>query len=121
VALAGNLVCVACLLTLWAVPMPGFWVSALLLSAVGLMGLSFPLLMAHGRSFFPQNVLGRGVTLLNLFSVGGAGVLQMISARVHAAAPASPAESQYAAIFLFFGLTLLAGLAIYAFSRDRLD
>ncbi len=121
VALAGNLACVACLLALWAVPTAGFWSSALLLAAVGLLGLSFPLLMAHGRSFFPPRVLGRGVTLLNLFSIGGVGVLQMISARVHAAAPASPPEAPYAAIFLFFALTLLAGCAIYAFSRDRLD
>jgi predicted MFS family arabinose efflux permease len=121
VALAGNLACVGCLLLLWAFPTAGFWTSGLLLAAVGLLGLSFPLLMAHGRSFFPPQVLGRGVTLLNLFSIGGVGVLQMVSARVHAAAPAQPPEAAYSALFLFFALTLLAGLAIYAFSRDRLD
>ena len=121
VALAGNLGCVACLMALWAAPTSGFWTAALLLSAVGLLGLSFPLLMAHGRSFFPPRVLGRGVTLLNLFSIGGVGVLQMVSARVHAAAPASPPEAPYAALFLFFGLTLLAGCAVYVFARDRLD
>ena len=121
VALTGNLGCVACLMALWAAPTSGFWTAALLLSAVGLLGLSFPLLMAHGRSFFPPRVLGRGVTLLNLFSIGGVGVLQMVSARVHAAAPASPPEAPYAALFLFFGLTLLAGCAVYVFARDRLD
>jgi predicted MFS family arabinose efflux permease len=121
VALAGNFACVGCLLLLWAFPTAGFWTSGLLLAAVGLLGLSFPLLMAHGRSFFPPQVLGRGVTLLNLFSIGGVGVLQMVSARVHAAAPAQPPEAAYSALFLFFALTLLAGLAIYAFSRDRLD
>jgi len=121
VALAGNIGCVACLLALWAFPASGFWTSGLLLAAVGILGLSFPLLMAHGRSFFPPQVLGRGVTLLNLFSIGGVGVLQMISSRVHAAAPATPPEAAYSALFLFFALTLLAGLAIYAFSRDRLD
>jgi nitrate/nitrite transporter NarK len=121
VVLVGNVLCVGCLLTLWAMPAAGFWTSALLLATVGLVGLSFPLLMAHGRSFFPQRVLGRGVTLLNLCSVGGAGVLQMLSARVHAAAPSSPPEAPYAAIFLFFALSMLAGLAIYAFSRDRID
>lgn len=121
VVLAGNLACVACLLTLAAVPAAGFWISGLLLAAVGVLGLSFPLLMAHGRSFFPPQLLGRGVTLLNLFSIGGVGVLQMASSRVHAAAPASPPEAAYSALFLFFALTLLAGCAIYAFSRDRLD
>ena len=121
VVLAGNLACAACLLGLWAAPAAGFWTSALLLAGVGMLGLSFPLLMAHGRSFFPPQVLGRGVTLLNLFSIGGVGILQMASARVHAAAPATTAGAQYGALFLFFALTLLAGCAIYAFSRDRLD
>jgi sugar phosphate permease len=121
VALVGNLGCVACLLVLWAMPTAGFWTSGLLLAAVGFLGLSYPLLMAHGRSFFPPQSLGRGVTLLNLFSIGGAGVLQTVSARVHGAAPSSPPEAAYSALFLFFALALAAGCAIYAFSQDRLD
>ncbi|WP_209425799.1 MFS transporter [Pararhodobacter sp. SW119] len=121
VALGGNLICVACLLALWAFPTAGFWTSALLLAAVGMVGLSFPLMMAHGRSFIPARVLGRGVTLLNLFSIGGVGIMQMVSARIHAATPATPVEAPYAAIYLFFALSLLAGCAVYAFSRDRLD
>lgn len=121
VVLAGNLMGGLCLLALWWWPAAGFWPSALLLAAVSLLGVSLPLLMAHGRSFFPPHLLGRGVTLLNMFSIGGVGVLQVFSRRVYEAAPAAPAEAPYAAIFLFFGLLLLAGCAIYAFSRDRLD
>jgi len=118
VVLTGNLLTSACLLTLWWMPAGGYWHSALLLAGVGVMGMSFPLLMAHGRSFVPPHLLGRGVTLLNMFSIGGVGLLQVASKQVYAAAPAGEAHG---AIFLFFGLLLLAGTAVYAFSRDRMD
>lgn len=121
VVLVGNLLGGASLMALWWWPTPGFWPSAALLFAVSVLGVSFPLLMAHGRSFFPPHLLGRGVTLLNMFSIGGVGLLQVASRRVYEAAPASPPEAPYAAIFLFFGVLLLAGCAVYAFSRDRLD
>lgn len=121
VVLTGNLGAAACMLALWAWPATGYWTSVALLSAVGVLGLSFPLIMAHGRSFFPPHLLGRGVTLLNMFSIGGVGLMQVASRQVYAAAPASPPEAAFSALFLFFGLALLAGCAIYAFSRDRLD
>ena len=79
------------------------------------------MIMAHGRSFFPPHLLGRGVTLMNLFGIGGVGVLQTVSGRVFRAAPATTPEAPYQAIFLMFGLLLLAGCAIYLFSRDRTD
>ena len=119
VVLTGNLLTAACLLTLWWMPAGGFWASALLLAGVGVMGMSFPLLMAHGRSFFPPHLLGRGVTLLNMFSIGGVGLLQVASKQVYAASPAGTAA--HGAIFLFFALLLLVGAAVYAFSRDRMD
>jgi len=121
VILVGNLAGAACLLALWWWPASGYWTSALLMGALGILGLSFPLMMAHGRSFFPPQLLGRGVALLNMFSIGGVGVMQVVSRRVYEAAPATPPEAPYAALFLFFALTLLAGCVIYAFSRDRLD
>lgn len=121
VILGGNLAGALCLLVLWAVPVPGFWAAALLLAAVGLFGASFPMMVAHGRSFFPPHLMGRGVTLLNLCSIGGVGLLQTISGRVHAAAPAAPPEAAYQALFLFFGLLLLAGCLIYLFAPDRTD
>lgn len=121
VVLGGNLIGAACLLALWALPSPGFWHAALMLAAIGFFGASFPLIMAHGRSFIPPHLLGRGVTLMNLFGVGGVGVFQLLSAPVHSGAPQLPPQAPYQALFLFFGLILLAGCVIYAFSRDRTD
>jgi nitrate/nitrite transporter NarK len=121
VVMTGNLGAAACLLALWWTPAAGYWPSALLLAAVSILGVSFPLIMAHGRSFFPPELLGRGVALLNMFSIGGVGVLQVVSRRIYEGAGTSSPEAPFAAIFLFFALMVLAGCVVYAFSRDRID
>lgn len=116
----GNAAAAACLgaLALW--PAAGLWPAALLLAALGFFGSSFPAIMAHGRAFFPPHLVGRGVTFLNMFGIGGAGVLQFLSGRVQRAVDTGAAapETAFAALFLFFLVPLLAGLALYRFSRD---
>ncbi|MFP4274548.1 MAG: MFS transporter [Paracoccaceae bacterium] len=120
---AGNLLGAASCLALFAVPQAGLWVSVALFSAVGFFGMSFPLIMAHARAFVPMHLAGRGVTLMNLFGIGGVGLFQVLTGRLHAgvAAGAESAVAPYAAVFLAFGLAMLAGLIPYLFSRDRLD
>ena len=46
---------------------------------LGGFGMTYGVLMAHGRSFVPDHLLGRGITLLNVLFIGGAGVLQPLS------------------------------------------
>jgi len=122
VVLGGNLLGAICLLGLWAFVDSGPWVSGVLFFGVGLFGLSYPLLMAHGRSFIPHHLMGRGVTLLNLFSVGGVGLFQIMTGRIYAAiTPASDPAMPYQILFLFFGLLVLFGVTVYAFSEDRMD
>ncbi|MFC7702798.1 MFS transporter [Plastorhodobacter daqingensis] len=123
VVFGGNALGLVCLVALALWPQAGFWNAALLLAAVGFFGASFPTIMAHGRSFVPPHLTGRGVTLLNLFSIGGVGLLQMLSGRIHATALASgagPAEA-YQMLFWFFAAAQIVGLAVYLFSKDRLD
>ncbi|MEZ5752527.1 MAG: MFS transporter [Paracoccaceae bacterium] len=119
VVLTGNLLGAACMLTLWANPLMSYWSAAALLALIGLFGASFPMMVAHGRSFVPPHLLGRGVTLLNLFGIGGVGVMQTISSRVHGAVAVPPVEAPYQAIFLLFGALLLLGCLIYLFSKDN--
>jgi predicted MFS family arabinose efflux permease len=123
VVLGGNLLCVAALAALWLWPVPPVGVAVALVTAVGLFGVSFPVIIAHGRAFFPPHLVGRGVTLLNLFGIGGAGLSQVLSGRVHSAAVAGGAapEAAMATVFGFFALVLGAGCAIYAFAPDRTD
>jgi predicted MFS family arabinose efflux permease len=115
----GNALTAAAVLALWAMPQPDLWTAVALMCAVGLFGASFPMMVAHGRSFVPPHLTGRGVTLLNLFGIGGVGLMQFVSGRLHADAQGGDVAAPYAAIFGFFGLALVAGLALYAFSRDN--
>lgn len=121
VILFGNLLAAAGLLALWLAPDGDIWRTTLLIASVGFFGASFPLIMAHGRSFVPVHLTGRGVTLLNLFGIGGVGLMQFFSGRLHGSlldAGKSATES-YGYVFLGLGLILLAGCAMYLFSRDR--
>jgi MFS family permease len=91
----------------------------LLLIIIGLAGGAYGLLMAHARAFFPPHLLGRGVTLMNFFTIGGVGIMQFATgAVVSAAAEPSDPGGPYAALFGFYFLLLAAALAIYLFSRD---
>lgn len=121
VVFGGNLAAVACLLALWAAPAAGGWQTVALLAGVGLFGASFPMIMAHGRAFFPPHLVGRGVTLMNLFSIGATGLAQVFTGWLHKAVPAAPATAPYQALFLFFALALLVGVLIYTFAEDRTD
>ncbi|MGB7318863.1 MAG: MFS transporter [Planktotalea sp.] len=123
VALAGNaLACLSCLLLGLGVAQ-GYWSAVALFAAAGFFGMSFPLLMAHGRAFIPAHLVGRGVTLMNLFGIGGVGLWQVISGRMHAALSptAVNVSDSYHAIFLFFAAMLAIGVFIYSFSEDRID
>ncbi|MEM9796244.1 MAG: MFS transporter [Pseudomonadota bacterium] len=116
VVLGGNLLGAACCLILWAMPEAGLWKAAILLAAIGAFGSSFPVLIAHGRAFFPPHLVGRGVTLMNLFGIGGVGVMQFATGPLFDAAGGGVAG--YAALFLAFGLALLAGCLIYLAAPD---
>lgn len=115
----GNSLVSLGLLGLWAMPAQGPVFAAAVLAGIGCFGASFPMLMAHGRAFFPPHLVGRGVSLMNLFSIGGTGLAQVYTG--HLMANAASPEAGYVAIFGFFALMMIAGLVIYAFSEDRVD
>jgi len=91
------------------------------LTLIGGTGLSYAILMAHGRLFYSQALLGRGVTLQNFLFIGGTSVLQAMSGRFVQAAGAagSPPESAFQSLHLGFGLLLLGASAIYLFAPAR--
>ncbi|MDZ4096053.1 MAG: MFS transporter, partial [Paracoccaceae bacterium] len=121
VIMAGNLAVAACLCALWFWPTAGGWATMALVAGVGLFGSSFPMVMAHGRAFVPPHLMGRGVTLLNLFGIGAAGLAQIATGRLHAAIAPIPPEAPYTALFASFTIAILVGAAIYAFAPDRTD
>lgn len=117
----GNACVLLALLGLWSLPAEGGWTTLVLLMAVGFFGASFPVVIAHGRALFPPHLVGRGVTLLNLFGLGAVGLAQVATGRIHAATAATDPAAPYAVLFLFYAIALAAGLLVYLFSRDRTD
>lgn len=103
---------IAGLVALWAAGSAQIWVITALLGLVGFCGCSFPLLMTHGKSFIPPYLTARAMTLMNLCSIGGAGVVQMLSAQVWAMADRA-GQWPYGALFLFFAATQAIALLIY--------
>ncbi len=94
-------------------------VSTILLSAVGICGATFVVIIAHAKSFFPEHLTGRGVTLLNLFGMGGAGLFQSLSGRLYAGvSPNVEPVMAYQILFSFFGAAVFVGIIAYSFSRD---
>ncbi len=92
-----------------------------LLAVIGFLGGYFPVIIAHGRAFIPAHLVGRGVTLLNLFVIGGVGLMQFITGRLHSSLSGDVATAPYSAIFGFLAISLLIGTLLYLFSRDSLD
>ncbi|MDQ2081225.1 MFS transporter [Xanthobacteraceae bacterium Astr-EGSB] len=81
------------------------------------------LMIAHGKSLFPPHLVGRGMTLLNMGSMGGAFIVQSLSGFVIGlfAAPEGvyPLDA-YRTVFALQGLILLAAVAVYRSARDPL-
>ncbi|MGR3540026.1 MAG: MFS transporter [Hasllibacter sp.] len=116
ILLAGNLLgALTCLILAALVDVPAPAAIACF-AVIGFAGGSYPVMMAHGRAFMPAHLTGRGVTLMNLFSIGGAGAMQAASGPVFRAAGGAPGG--YAPLLAFFGLALLAGCAAYLLSRE---
>ncbi len=128
VIFTGNALLLACLAALWLMPGAGPGLALLLFVGVGFFGATFPIVMAHGRAFLPPQLTGRGVALINLCGIGSAGVMQVVTGRLHAAlalpegvANSAPPVTPYLGLFLFYTVFVAAGLAVYLFSQDRTD
>lgn len=119
VIFVGNAVTLACLVALWWFAAAASLVVTAILVAAGFFGATFPIVLAHGRSFVPPHLTGRGVTLLNLFGIAPIGIAQIVTGRIHAATePVAPA-APYEAVFLFFVVATAIGLFVYLWSQDR--
>ena len=117
--IAGNAVMLACLFALWWFAAAPPAVPAGILVAAGFFGASFPIVLAHGRSFVPPHLTGRGVTLLNLFGIAPIGIAQIITGRLHAGTVAVTPAAPFETVFLFFSVATAIGLVVYLWSQDR--
>jgi MFS family permease len=115
----GGVAVTAVCFALLALPgLPLAW-AIVLMGLIGGFGMTYGVLMAHGRSFVPDHLLGRGITLLNVLFIGGAGVLQPLSGWLMTRLEGTPPAEAHATLHLIFAGLLVMGLAIYAFARDN--
>ena len=89
------------------------------MATLGAFGMTYGVLMAHVRSFVPDHLLGRGITLMNVLFLGGAGVLQPFSGALMKAMQGGPPAQAYMVLHVAFGAAVLAALVVYLFSTEQ--
>jgi MFS family permease len=77
--LCGALASAVALALLAALGKPDPYVLTAWLAVFGLLPAFLPVLLAHGRLVLPPKLLGRGMTLFNIGSMGGTFVVQLVS------------------------------------------
>ncbi len=113
-----SLVVLACAM-LALNPGMALWQATLCLVCIALFGSGFVAQAAHGRRFYPTHLVGRGVTLLNAISIGGAGLLQFgTGALVTATANPGAPGLQWSWLFGFYAFGLGLACLIYFFSKE---
>lgn len=121
VVTAGALATATILTALALTPQPNSAVAAALLIALGLVGHYGVVIVAHGRSLFPDRLIGRGVTTVNVAqSLGCAGLPILTGAVIGMfATPEGPVpEAGYRAAFGCLALILVTGLLFYRSAPD---
>lgn len=118
VVLVGNLLCGVAFLALGLWPGAPLAGALALIGLTGLFGVTYAVLIAHGRLFMPAHVIGRGITFINFVSIGGTGMVQILSGRAveDMKMAGLPAVETYANLHLVFGVLLLVAATIYALS-----
>ncbi len=99
---------------------PAWWAVALF-ALIGLVGFNYAILMAHARLFFPEHLIGRGMTTMNFLFIAGAAAVQMGSGwfiALERSMGLSPAAT-FANLHLIFAGLLAASVAVYAFAPVR--
>ena len=113
IVLIGNFICLLSVAALSFLPELSYNFAIISFALVGFFGMSFPVVVAHGRSFVPMELSGRGVTLMNLFAIGGVGVLQALSGLVF------ERTGDFGAVFSVYFILILIGLIVYFWSKDN--
>ncbi|MCP4183008.1 MAG: MFS transporter [Hyphomicrobiales bacterium] len=100
-------------------PDAGLTNATLALVALSVFGATSAVQLTHGKSYIPAHMTGRGLTLLNFFSIGGVAIMQFTSGIVVNTYTIDTQPTRaFTALFTFYAVYLAISLAIYQFSRD---
>lgn len=99
----------------------GFLGAGVLFALIGFACGFTPVLMAHGKSLFPPELTGRGITLLNIGTMGGGFAMQVITgAAVRAIAGTAEVYpvGAFQTAFLLQAVVLVIALVVYRRAPD---
>jgi MFS family permease len=88
---------------------------------VGALSAYTPVMIAHGKSLFPPHLVGRGMTLLNMGTMGGVFLTQTVTGFVIDAFPVvngAYALDAYRAVFALQAVVVLLACIPYIRARD---
>lgn len=118
----GALTTAALLTVLALAPTPTPVVAALLFGALGVIGAYVVVILAHGRAFFPERLVGRALTAINFAAFMGVAAMQVATGFIVGAFPTSEGaapEIAYRSVFGFLALMIAIAVAIYSRVEDR--
>jgi len=121
VIFVGNGAGAVALVALWLLPSQGIVFATAMLAIIGVSGSTFPIIIAHSKAVFPAHLTGRGVTLMNLFGIGGVGVMQFATGPIYLANRTDLPSDAFAVLFGVFAIIVILGLVAYLWSTDRTD
>jgi len=114
---AGSAGIVLVLAALAAMSSPSLTLVTGLLAAQGLLAGCFVHVLSHGRAVFPEELVGRGLTVLNFGTMFGSFAMQYLTAQVIGAftptAAGHPPEEAYRAMFATMAAILFVAILIY--------
>jgi predicted MFS family arabinose efflux permease len=122
IVVSGATGTIAVLTVLAAWPGPPVWMAATLLVLLCLITAYGVVIVAHGRSLFPDDAVGRGVTTVNLAQVVGSTLLPMTTGLIvnaFAMPDGGVPEVAYRLVFAALAGAVAAGLAVYSRARER--
>lgn len=122
IAMTGTSAIIVMLAVLALVTKPPLWVAIGAVLGIAFFSASSTMVMTHGRSMFPDRLIGRGMATINTSVMLGVACMQTLSGIIVGAFPplASGARSEvaYQALFGVLTLVLLTAMSIYALSKD---
>jgi MFS family permease len=90
-------------------------------AAFGFLSAYTPVMIAHGKSLFPPRLVGRGITVMNMGTMGGVFLAQTVSGLAIDLFPAPSGVYALDAYRVVFGLQagfVLVSCLIYLGARD---
>lgn len=119
VMIGGVVVMLAGMIFLAIAPGAPLAMVTIALIAIGAAGVGYGVMTAHAKAFIPPALTGRGVTLLNFFSIGGVALMQFLTGALVTVTtdPADP-ERAYHMLFAFYAVVFVVALLIYSRSTD---